>query len=592
MSAAELRCRTEPARRKGRTLVFSFSGRELRVHSAFDPEAEAERVCDGLPLKDSPLLVIVGGGLGFLARAAASRPLAGIVTLEPHEAQLEALQGAQIPGRVIRGEADQLLRELMRLRMELKHPDLVVIHNPAYQQVWKSWSRTLQQELPSGRTESLFRRLSPSGVWQGKRVLVLQSGYFLLRECVSAFRENDCEVLELPLDPGGAEISPSLDHRGVRVSKDFLERLLEAVEAFRPEFVFCVNHIGFDRQGRLLDLLDSLRLPLAVWYVDSPAYILDEEAAVARDNTFLFCWERAWLPRMRARGFQHLMHLPLAGNAAFLQAKPDGLRSLSFVGGSNTSAIAKWRKDLALPLALRKEYLRLRSEFQRGAHGQLPEDLLERKLHEFPGIRTWLSETRLRKLCSLLVLEATQMDRLQLLQRLEKYEPVLHGDAGWHRLDPGLCLKPPLDYYAGLAEHYAGSLISLNATSRQMPTALNQRAFDVPLAGGLVLGDWQEDLEHLFTPGVDCLAWQSVEQAEELCAELLHDAARRNQIVSRARETVLGRHLYRHRIADLLSCMRRELGPQGSGVSRPVHAGQSEAKEVKNENGNQRPGAG
>ncbi len=560
MPERDFRCRTEPARIMGRTLVFALAERELRVHSAFDPEQEARRLCDTLPLHDAPLLVIIGGGLGYLARAAASLKLAGIVTLEPTDDQLAALRDPNTAGILLQGEAETLLGELMRLRLEMQHPDIVVVHNPAYHQVWPEWSAVLLSELPPGRMNSLFRHSRNSGPWQGKRVLVLQSGYFLLRECITAFRENECEVYELPLDPAGASISPSLDHRGVRVSADFLERLLEAIETFKPEFVFCVNHIGFDRQGRLLDLLDSLRLPLAVWYVDSPAYILDEEASVARDSSFLFCWERAWIPLMEERGFGRVMHLPLAGNASFLNVRPDGARTLSFVGGSNTTAIAKWRRDLAPPTYLRKEIGRLRQLFMHEERGLLPEELLERKLHEFPRLKAWLDSSRRRKLCSLLVLEATQSDRLRLLQELRDYEPVLHGDAGWHSLDAKLRALTPLDYYAGLAEHYAGSLINLNCTSRQMPTALNQRAFDVPLAGSLVLGDAQPDLELLFTPGKDCVAWHSVEEASELCARLLRDTDERTRIVSRARETVMSRHLYRHRIADLLAFMKRELG--------------------------------
>ena len=71
------------ARTGAPTLRLLVEGESLQVHSAFDPRREAGDMLSRMPLEERPLLVILGGGLGYLARAAADLDLAGILVLEP-----------------------------------------------------------------------------------------------------------------------------------------------------------------------------------------------------------------------------------------------------------------------------------------------------------------------------------------------------------------------------------------------------------------------------------------------------------------------------------------------------------------------------
>ena len=67
---------------------------------------------------------------------------------------------------------------------------------------------------------------------------------------------------------------------------------------------------------------------------------------------------------------------------------------------------------------------------------------------------------------------------------------------------PGRRIKthPDVDYRSEIAQWYRRIKINLNITSCQMPTALNQRVFDVPACGGFILNDNQTDLKELFSP--------------------------------------------------------------------------------------------
>jgi spore maturation protein CgeB len=572
-----------PSRRGALSLRARAGGEAPRwLHSSIDPRAEAGRICRELEWGGKPLLVLVGGGLGWLAEAARGHGACAMLALDPDAQALQEAAGAAghaFPAGLERlpGSAAQQLARLTLRQRQLGWPELLVVANSAICRIAPAWAGEILRELPPGRRRGGLDAAVRRGPFAPRRVLVIDSGYFLLRECIEGFARIGVEPLSVPLEQSGSVIAPGAAHRGPRPDGDFLERLLQAVVAGRPDFVFAVNHIGFDRGGRLLDLLDSLRLPLAVWYVDSPSYILDGSLAAARSSTLLFSWERAWIEPMRRLGFEHVMHLPLAAHGGFDRPHRPR-RELVFVGGSNCEAVAKWRQRLALPAALHGEQAALLERWRARPRRSLPEDSLDEDLEILPGLRAWLNDDRRRRLASLLVLEATQRDRLELLQAFGPRRCTLYGDAGWSRLLPGWRPGPPLDYYRELPACCAASRITLNATSRQMPTALNQRAFDAPLAGSLPLGEAQADLERLFEPGRDCLAWRSPGEAVELAQRCLGDEAWRTGLVRRARRRILDEHLYTHRLRQLVDELVHRVDPSpGPGAARrhfvPAQAG-------------------
>ena len=560
------------------TLRLHLDGESLQVHSAFDPRREAHDMLGRMPLEGRPLLVILGGGLGYLARAAADLDLAGILVLEPAGVSPPCAEGPGTsragcgglgpgqpasPGRAnllkLSGPPDELLDRITREQIRLGYPDLVMVANAAYQRAWPRWAGPILEKIPVGRTPSLFASLRQRTSWSGRKVLVIQSGYFLLRECIDAFGEIGCEVAQVPLNSRGHLISPTDPYRPLDPDPDFLERLLQCIATFRPEFVFVVNHIGFDREGRLLDLLDSMRIPLAVWYVDSPGYIIDRDAAISRESTFLFVWEKAWIDVMKDRGFEHVYPLPLAGNPAFLRKEARPLRDFGFAGGANVFSVRKWRGKLDLPARLDPCYRRMLEAYRSQPPRELPESVVSRALSEEPELQTWLDPQRRQDLESLLVLETTRLDRLDLVRRFKGLDFLLVGGDDWRILDPKLEPAPPVDYYDGLADHYGENRVNLNSTSRQMPTSTNQRAFDVPLAGACVLNDWREDLEELFEPGRDCICYRHVDELPDLAERLARDETWRASIVDGARRTILDRHLYRHRLEFVVQKMKEVL---------------------------------
>jgi spore maturation protein CgeB len=65
-----------------------------------------------------------------------------------------------------------------------------------------------------------------------------------------------------------------------------------------------------------------------------------------------------------------------------------------------------------------------------------------------------------------------------------------------------------LNYYRDLPAFYNVTQVSFNATSRQMKEGVNQRVFDVPACGGVVVTDWTHQLESLMEPAKSAAAYE------------------------------------------------------------------------------------
>jgi spore maturation protein CgeB len=137
---------------------------------------------------------------------------------------------------------------------------------------------------------------------------------------------------------------------------------------------------------------------------------------------------------------------------------------------------------------------------------------------------------------------------------------VIYGDFGWRELlGKGFILRPEVNYYDELPQVYGATVINFNATSLQMKTAVNQRVFDAPAAGGFLLTDFREQLAELFKVGDEVACFEEPGEIPELVHFYLRHTEVREKMTAKARDRVLTNHTYRHRVAAMLDTMRRTL---------------------------------
>ena len=384
---------------------------------------------------------------------------------------------------------------------------------------------------------------------QTATVVVFDSGYHLQAECMAALARLGHKVVRI-----------AVAGTGVCDGRDAMQALVRALVGHKPDMVLSINHIGFDTDGGMGGLLDAAEVPLAVWYVDSPFLIHDGYFLAAPKMTSVFVWERAYISVLQRCGAQSVVYLPLACDMTRFCAPREGPNpqagtAVGFVGSSWQYNAQKWRKTLSA------QSIRDAAPMTRALE-KTPSAFMELLGTPRPN-----PDGRMSQLAYATFM-ATGTRRNQLLQRFAPDELTVVGDDGWHAILPQARTRPQVIYGPDLAQVYREFAVNLNITSLQMPTACNQRVFDVPAAGGFVLSDHQADLDELFTPPARAV-FKDGDDMLDLARFYAARPALRADIAGRAKACIQARHTYEHRLTHMLDHMRRR---HPSAVAMPQAA--------------------
>lgn len=424
---------------------------------------------------------------------------------------------------------------------------------------------------------------------QPRCLLVVDTGYFLVRELISALRAEGHRVVRILLQLSEDRIKPNPGEYS-----RFLRSIVEAAASCKPDALVTVNHLGFDREGRLTEFLDKIQLPVLVWYVDSPRYILMNYLGNISDRVGIFLWDRSYLPWMKKIGCEKVHCLALATDPLVfrpLQAQLGGERfdtdsrmktsdSLVFVGDSMTTAVREAVAKLPLHLSsvLNRQPGDIRTITDVLAHrlcnavvstrsnGRIPVwDSVAEVLDASNLAAKLFDEVERLNLESALVLAATRKLRNGFLEALIKLHRTreatkspltrltVFGDEGWKDVLNGSCrILPPVDYYRDLPQVYQNAGAVINLTGLQMPHALNQRCYDVPAAGGFLLTDDQPALNQQFEIGKEIIAFRSPEELVDKWEFFNRYGRERSKIIENGRRRILSEHTYRHRVREML----------------------------------------
>ncbi|HQH74219.1 MAG TPA: glycosyltransferase, partial [bacterium] len=311
----------------------------------------------------------------------------------------------------------------------------------------------------------------------------------------------------------------------------------------------------------------SIQRPRACWMVDDTTLYEDRGPLVELDEwDWTFCIDRSYLPRARRQGGHAAFLPPAAMVTAPGKIREPFITPLSYVG-SLPDVDGLLRR---LPPSCRGMLEKLDPLRQAEYHRPF-QDLL-RSLGPTPDQWNRIVETA-RAFCAstpkgytdpstileyFLYNAATYFKRKKTVLALLPLGLKVFGPASWRAVLP----EPYASRYGGfaasedLADAYASACLSLNIHSHQCPTCLNPRDFDVPMAGGVLLGDWVEDADRgLLEPGREMLVYRSVEEAAGLARRYLADPAALEAIRRQGHERVRRDHTYARRARDLLAMM-------------------------------------
>ncbi len=372
------------------------------------------------------------------------------------------------------------------------------------------------------------------------RILFLDYDYFLQEPLIGELVKQGHEVttLALPKELASEEILRAL--------------LLKAVEV-RPDTIMTFNAMGFDKPGRIINLLSEYGLPVAIWYLDNHQFLGPHFENTTPDWAVAFTYERSLMDALKNTGFQHVYYLPLAADQALLGARPTtNYNFLSehscYLGSAFSHAVKKYHTP-----AFEQLYSDWKPNFsaikQRTGRLNLDEAFQEYKdqfelVDEFNNFSAYVTASE------------TGVHRANFLAALIDDGLMVIGPDEWRKYLPAKVIRPPASYENDRALIYSHSAINISLTALQQETALNQRYFDVPFCGGFLIGEWQESLAEHFDIESETVSFRTIEELQEKVRYYSSRPEARKKIATKASLRVLGEHLMEHRVNTMLGHLK------------------------------------
>ena len=371
------------------------------------------------------------------------------------------------------------------------------------------------------------------------RVLILESHYWIDQACAAAAERLGWQVARARVTMQG------------RMSRELLQGFFQTLIEVRPDFVLSINLSGMDVDGMLARFFADLKVPHATWFVDDPRTILMGRTDFASDYAVAITWEATYSDYLSQCGFAAVKTLPLAlDESVFLiPSGSEPFHPPAFVAHSMVDyAEREWEAVRARPALLDAVNLAFaEGRVNRACFGAGVEAVLGAVASEFDA-------EDLRRTELVFFIEGTRRLRRDLVETLAPEGLMVRGDEAWQAIASQW--GPELSYTGELAPFYRDCVVNLNSTSIQMATAVNQRVFDCPGAGGFLLTDDQTSLSELFDVESEVAVYNTLEEAGEQLRWFKERPEARNEIASRARKRILGEHTYRHRLEEMVTVLK------------------------------------
>jgi spore maturation protein CgeB len=536
--------------------VTGEDGAEKTIHSLYDPRAEAKSIVSSFEFDGRGILVVLGLGLGYHVAELAKRfSDAEILVVEALSEILEAAKehGPALDGniKIITGlSADEAIRVITSRQMKDGIKPLSVFALSSAVSAFSSYYKPILERLNKTVSIRLWDRLKYSKFnMDTLKVLLIDTGYFLVREVEKALISLDHKVLRIPISYSNGET--------------IISSFIKAILHFKPDFIITMNHLGFDEDGILTGFFKSIEMPVASWYIDSPNLIVQAFDKNVSQWMSLFLWDKSYMKDMEAMGFESVVNLPLGTDESLFKTLAAGKHGkipgkyfcdVGFVGNSMVDPVKEWmiKIDPGLHLIVEKAA-------EHVANSENPnEDIIkiipEKERTKIEG----LNKKKKMEIEAAILWKSTLLYRLSCLETLKEFNVNIYGDSAWKELlrKQNFKLFAPLNYYNELPLLYNSCRINFNATSRQMKEAANQRVFDVPACGAFILTDYQKSLDELFDVGKEMIVYRDKSEIPGLVKYYLDNPEKREAVAKKGRERVLKEHTYKHRLNEMIRVMK------------------------------------
>lgn len=354
--------------------------------------------------------------------------------------------------------------------------------------------------------------------------------------------------------------TPAANARVKEQQADFCRELEEALEGKEYTAIFSINYYD-----SLACAAHDRGILYICWTYDAPALGGLRDTHLF-DTNRIFLFDSYEYAEFKKANVPNLYYLPLAVNVKKLNRMQPTLKDklkysadISLVGQLYQSNM-----DKILPLfdeysagyvsAIINTQLNIHDKFiieemindnvvKRLCNEQVSEALVENMNNNFLRDAT-LQSSSLRMFLGKAV---TNKERVLLLTLLAKYYAVKLYTPDKVEL-PNVKLCGIVDYETAMPLVFKCSKINLNSTLRTIRNGIPQRVFDILGCRGLVLTNYQKDLEEYFQDGRDLLIYHSVEEALDKCRYYLSHEKEAEQIRQRGYKIVKDKFSFEHQL--------------------------------------------
>jgi len=357
------------------------------------------------------------------------------------------------------------------------------------------------------------------------------------------------------------------------------------IDRFDPHLIVCVNGYGFDDALTLIAIAELKEIPLVNWFVDDPEILSPSHVQPAARFLVNAVFDRAHAEQLKKRGCERTFYLPLgavpakfardaAGAATWRPPAPVvfvGNAGLDLWDRSFSQIVPHIQGDAAaIRCVIAEEIGRCADWLEQNPGASISEhiehDVATQAGKEFYGFGGFRNA-----LVSLVEFQASFQARKRILNGIDAAKVAVVGGADWDGHLNGPARVEPVPY-KNIGQVYRAAPINLNVTRYHLKTAVNQRVFDVPAAGGFLLTDYRSCMDEMFEIGKEIVCYRGLADLNEKIRYYLERPGERAEIVRRGRERIAREHTYEHRALAMIEAVRSfglQKGALGPGHIMP-----------------------
>jgi spore maturation protein CgeB len=346
--------------------------------------------------------------------------------------------------------------------------------------------------------------------------------------------------------------------------EQFKEELDKALEGKGYDAFFSVNFFP-----ELAEAAHDRDTPYVSWAYDSPS-LGGLMPCLFYDTNYIFLFDSSEFEEYKAHDVAHLYYMPLATNAdRTIRIRPTPMEQMKY--RAEVSFVGQlYQSDMDKTFPLFDEYgagyIAAIINTQLNIYGtnivrkMINENVVQRICNQEvtdalveninKGYLQEVSELTAVQLSGFLLKAVTNKERVLLLSLLAKYFNVKLFTKEPYRI-PNINVYGPVDYMNEMPKVFKCAKINLNITLRAIQHAIPQRVYDIMGCGGLVLTNYQEDLQKYFEDGRDILVYSSMDEALDKCRYYLSHEKEADKIRQNGYKLVRDQFSYEHQLNQI-----------------------------------------